>query len=114
MVGIFDEIALFVQQAEIHSPAIHADAGNIGGSVFDCLCDAAFNFAQELGKINEATETFKVLSSMATGLVLAFNTTLVALLTYLPLRKAADYLGQRLGALEEHWTRWRNGQEDRR
>ena len=61
--------------------------------------------AQELSKINEATETFKVLSSMAHGLVLAFRTTLVALLAYLPLRKVTDYLVQRLGALEDSWIR---------
>ena len=59
--------------------------------------------AEELGRINEATETFKGLASMATGLVLAFQTTLVALVAFLPLRKAADHLVQRLGALEEKW-----------
>lgn len=59
--------------------------------------------AQELGRINEATETFKVLSSMSTGLVLAFRTTLVALMAFLPLRKVTDYLVQRLGRLEELW-----------
>ena len=59
--------------------------------------------AEELGRINEATETFKVLASMATGLVLAFQTTLVALVAFLPLRKGADHLVQRLGALEEKW-----------
>lgn len=60
--------------------------------------------AQQLGYINEATETFKVLSSMANGLVLAFQTTLVALLAFLPLRKATDYLIRRLGRLEDMWT----------
>ena len=60
--------------------------------------------AQQLGRINEATETFKVLSSMANGLVLAFQTTLVALLAFLPLRKATDYLIRRLGRLEDMWT----------
>ena len=59
--------------------------------------------AQQLGFINEATETFKVLSSMASGLVLAFQTTLVALLAFLPLRKATDYMIRRLGRLEEMW-----------
>jgi len=59
--------------------------------------------AEELGRINEATETFKVLASMATGLVLAFQTTLVALVAFLPLRKVADHLVQRLGSLEERW-----------
>ena len=61
--------------------------------------------AEEIGYINEATETFKVLSSMARGLVLAFQTTLVALLAFLPLRKATDYLIRRVGRLEEAWTR---------
>ena len=59
--------------------------------------------AQELGRINQATETFKVLASMATGLVLAFQTTLVALLAFLPLRKVADHLVQRLGEVESSW-----------
>ena len=59
--------------------------------------------AEELGRINEATETFKVLASMATGLVLAFQTTLVALVAFLPLRKVADHLIQRLGAVEQRW-----------
>jgi hypothetical protein len=45
---------------------------------------------------------------MAQGLVLAFQTTLVALVAFLPLRKATDYLVQRLGALEEQWTRVRD------
>lgn len=59
--------------------------------------------AEELGRINEATETFKVLASMATGLVLAFQTTLVALVAFLPLRKVADHLVQRLSGLEDKW-----------
>jgi len=64
--------------------------------------------AQNLSRIDEAAQTFKVLGSMAEGLALAFQTTLVALLTYLPLRKAADYLMQRVGALEDSWTRLRD------
>jgi len=64
--------------------------------------------AQDLSQIDEATETFKVLSSMANGLVLAFKTTLAALLTYLPLRKVTDYLVQRVGALEDSWNRLRD------
>ena len=64
--------------------------------------------AQELGHISEATETFKVLSSMAKGLVLAFQTTLVALLAFLPLRKVTDYLMRRLGSIEEEWTKARD------
>jgi hypothetical protein len=54
-------------------------------------------------RISEATEAFKVLRSMASGLVLAFQTTLVALAAFLPLRKAADYLVQRLAAVEDGW-----------
>ena len=64
--------------------------------------------AQELRQIDEATETFKVLSAMAEGLVLAFKTTLVGLLTYLPLRNAADYMVQRLAALDHAWARARD------
>ena len=64
--------------------------------------------AQELSQIDEATETFKVLSAMAEGLVLAFKTTLVGLLAYLPLRKIADYLVQRLARQEDAWVRERN------
>lgn len=64
--------------------------------------------AQELGHIGEATEPFKVLVSMANGLVLAFRTTLVALLAFLPLRKVTDYLMRRLGSLEEEWTKARD------
>ena len=59
--------------------------------------------AQELGRIDEASQTFTVLSSMATGLVLAFKTTLVALLAYLPLRKIVDLLLMRLAELEKRW-----------
>ena len=63
--------------------------------------------AQELSHIDEATQAFKALGAMAEGLVLAFKTTLVGLLAYLPLRKAADYLLQRLSSLEDVWTRAR-------
>ena len=64
--------------------------------------------AQNLSHIDEASQTFKVLGSMAEGLALAFQTTLVALLTYLPLRKVTDYLVQRVGALEDSWTHLRD------
>jgi energy-converting hydrogenase Eha subunit H len=40
-------------------------------------------------------------------LVLAFQTTLVALVAYLPLRKAADMQLQSLGRLEDAWLGWR-------
>ena len=76
--------------------------------------DDVLLMAFELGKINEATETFKVLSSMAGGLVLAFQTTLVALLAYLPLRKATDYLLQRLTELEDVWKGWRTERAESR
>ncbi len=65
--------------------------------------------AQELGQIDEASQTFKILSSMAEGLALAFKTTLVALVSYLPLRKAADYLLQRATSIESVWLRMREG-----
>ena len=63
--------------------------------------------AQELGQIYEASETFKVLSSMAEGLALAFKTTLVALMSYLPLRKTVDYMLQRVATIEIAWRRMR-------
>ena len=67
--------------------------------------------AEELSQIDEAAQTFKVLGSMAGGLVLAFKTTLVGLLTYLPLRKGVDYLIQRVGALEDNWIHLRDQEE---
>lgn len=67
--------------------------------------------ARELGGINEATETFRVLQSMAIGLVLAFQTTLVALVAFLPLRKVTDLLAQRLDRLEAMWLRLREEEE---
>ena len=67
--------------------------------------------AQQLSYINEATEPFKVLSSMSEGLVLAFRTTLVSLLAYLPLKKATDYLIRRLGRLEDAWIEVRDAEE---
>ncbi|NKB72835.1 MAG: hypothetical protein GKR89_37680 [Candidatus Latescibacteria bacterium] len=66
--------------------------------------------AQELSRIDEASQTFKILSSMAGGLVLAFQTTLMALIAYLPLRKAADILWRRFGELEEEWIRARDAE----
>ena len=64
--------------------------------------------AQELSQIDEATQTFKALSAMAEGLVLAFKTTLVGLLAYLPLRKIADRLVQRVARQEDAWVQERN------
>ena len=63
--------------------------------------------AQELTRLDEATETFKVLRDMAGGLVLAFQTTLVALLAYLPLRKIYDVLLNRISDLERKWLAMR-------
>ena len=63
--------------------------------------------AEELSKLDEATETFKVLRDMASGLVLAFQTTLVALLAYLPLRKGYDILLNRISDLERKWLAMR-------
>ena len=67
--------------------------------------------ADRLGQINEASETFKVLRWMANGLELAFRTTLVGLLAYLPLRKAADVLLERIANLEDAWVKFRHDQE---
>ncbi len=64
--------------------------------------------AQELSRLDEATETFKVLRDMADGLTLAFKTTLIALLAYLPLRKCIDILMGRVGALERAWLAMRD------
>ncbi len=64
--------------------------------------------AQELSRLDEATETFKVLRDMADGLTLAFKTTLIALLAYLPLRKCIDILIGRVGALERAWLAMRD------
>lgn len=63
--------------------------------------------ANELTELNEATESFKVLRDMAGGLVLAFQTTLAALIAYLPLRKAFDVLFTRVAALERAWIAMR-------
>jgi len=68
--------------------------------------------AQELTGLDEATESFKVLRDMGEGLVLAFQTTLAALLAYLPLRKAFDGLTVRLGRLERSWLAWRDERMD--
>jgi len=64
--------------------------------------------ARHLTQLDEATESFLVLRNMAKGLVLAFQTTLVALLAYLPLRKTFDVLLGRAAALERAWLAWRD------
>jgi biopolymer transport protein ExbB/TolQ len=70
--------------------------------------------AEGLTNLDEATETFKVLRDMAGGLVLAFQTTLVALLTYLPLRKTFDVLLGRMADLERKWLAMRESALDGR
>ena len=59
--------------------------------------------ANELTRLDEATESFQVLRDMAGGLVLAFQTTLAALLAYLPLRKAFDMLLTHVAQVERAW-----------
>ena len=102
LVGVLGQSLLLLRQSLNRLP-FYGYLGTICGILL---------MAQELSKINEATETFKVLSSMSRGLELAFRTTLVALLAYLPLRKAADYLMQRLRALEDNWVKLREEQEE--
>jgi biopolymer transport protein ExbB/TolQ len=70
----------------------------------------------ELTRLNEATESFRVLRDMAGGLVLAFRTTLVALVAYLPLRKGVDAMANRLMDIERRWLAMRDaeGRGDRR
>lgn len=63
--------------------------------------------ADELTNLSEATESFKVLRDMAAGLVLAFQTTLAALLAYLPLRKGFDAMMTRTAQIERVWLAWR-------
>ena len=70
--------------------------------------------AEGLTNLDEATETFKVLRDMAGGLVLAFQTTLVALLAYLPLRKTYDVLLGRMADLERKWLAMRESALDGR
>ena len=42
MIRIFNELAFFVEQAEVHAPAIDADAGDIAICLFDRLCRYRF------------------------------------------------------------------------
>ncbi|MEE2752867.1 MAG: MotA/TolQ/ExbB proton channel family protein [Candidatus Latescibacterota bacterium] len=64
--------------------------------------------ADELTNLSEATESFKVLRDMAGGLVLAFQTTLAALVAYLPLRKGFDKMMSKAARLERAWLAWRD------
>jgi len=70
--------------------------------------------ARGLTNLDEATETFRVLRDMAGGLVLAFQTTLVALLAYLPLRKVFDVLLNEMADLERKWLAMREAALDGR
>lgn len=65
--------------------------------------------ADELTNLSEATESFKVLRDMAAGLVLAFQTTLAALLAYLPLRKGFDMMMTKAAQIERAWLNMRDG-----
>jgi len=65
--------------------------------------------ADELTNLSEATESFKVLRDMAGGLVLAFQTTLAALLAYLPLRKGFDAMMSKVAQVERAWIAMRDG-----
>lgn len=67
--------------------------------------------ADELTNLSEATESFKVLRDMAGGLVLAFQTTLAALLAYLPLRKGFDAMMSKLSQVERAWLNMREARE---
>ena len=93
LVAVFGERLLMGQRALNRVP-FYGYLGTVCGILL---------MAQELTQLNEATETFRVLRDMAGGLVLAFETTLVALLAYLPLRKAFDVLLGRMAALERAW-----------
>ena len=70
--------------------------------------------AEELTNLSEATESFRVLRDMAGGLVLAFQTTLVALIAYLPLRKGFDAMMSTAAQIERAWLIWRDQQLERR
>ena len=93
MVGVFGERLLSGQRAVSRIP-FYGYLGTVCGILL---------MARELSGLDEATETFQVLRDMAGGLVLAFQTTLVALLAYLPLRKGMDLLMNRVAALERSW-----------
>ena len=67
--------------------------------------------ADELTNLSEATESFKVLRDMAAGLVLAFQTTLAALLAYLPLRKGFDSMMSKAAQVERVWLNMRESLE---
>jgi biopolymer transport protein ExbB/TolQ len=98
LVGVFGERLLIGQRAVSRIP-FYGYLGTVCGILL---------MARELSGLDEATETFQVLRDMASGLVLAFQTTLVALLAYLPLRKGMDLLMSRVAALERSWLTLRD------
>ncbi len=104
LIGVLGERLLLSQRALSRIP-FYGYLGTVCGILL---------MAQELSRLNEATETFKVLRDMSSGLALAFQTTLVALLTYLPLRKCFDILLSRMSALERAWLNLRDDSSSRR
>ena len=98
LVGVFGERLLVGQRALSRIP-FYGYLGTVCGILL---------MAQELTGLEEATGTFRVLRDMAGGLVLAFQTTLVALLAYLPLRKVLDLLLTRMTRLERAWLTLRD------
>ena len=101
LVAVFGERLLMGQRALNRVP-FYGYLGTVCGILL---------MAQELTHLDEATETFRVLRDMAGGLVLAFQTTLVALLAYLPLRKAFDLLLTRVADLERSWLALREEED---
>ena len=104
LTGVFGERLLTGQRALGRIP-FYGYLGTVCGILL---------MAKHLTRLDEATETFRVLRDMAGGLVLAFQTTLVALLAYLPLRKGGDILLKRMADLEHAWLSLRDGEEDGR
>lgn len=98
LVGVFGDRLLTSQRALNRIP-FYGYLGTVCGILL---------MAKHLTQLDEATETFQVLRDMAGGLVLAFQTTLVALLAYLPLRKGIDILVKRVSDLEQTWLSMRD------
>ncbi|MCZ6633604.1 MAG: MotA/TolQ/ExbB proton channel family protein [bacterium] len=99
LMGVFGERLLTGQRALGRIP-FYGYLGTVCGILL---------MAEHLTRLDEATETFRVLRNMAGGLVLAFQTTLVSLLAYLPLRKTFDVLMNRMADLERRWLAMRDG-----
>ena len=104
LLGVFGERLLAGQRALSRIP-FYGYLGTVCGILL---------MAEKLTYLDEATESFRVLRDMAGGLALAFQTTLVALLAYLPLRKGVDVLLSRTAALERSWLALRDGAQERR